>query len=170
MLFYAGLTVAGIIAAAVVVWIVRSLSVAGHSAYSSLSPSRQKPGSARLAHLNSNLAATPAPWGWGDGGHQRKQRKPKGSLKTRAYSQYKGAEAARTATQQPAGPDALKTGSVRNVLTGYDIHRKSAASPSKPDTSCWPYRDNFERTTSSVPTEVENEVQESDQPTKPWGW
>ncbi|MEM1412634.1 MAG: hypothetical protein AAGH19_09785, partial [Pseudomonadota bacterium] len=66
MLFYAGLTVAGVIAAAVVVWLVRSMSVAGRSAYRTLSPSGQNSRDVKLAHLNSSLSATPAPWGWGN--------------------------------------------------------------------------------------------------------
>ncbi len=175
MLFYATLTVAGVIAAAVVVWLFRSLSVAGKSAYRTLSPSGRSSSQARLAHLNSGLAATPAPWGWGQGkgappsskfDHHRTQAPAPSPSKSRDWSSVElyarsNEKAARERNASPA------VGSVRNVLTGYDMSR-----PTNPDTSSWPYQDSFKGAGVAEPTQrsAEDAPLTGERPTKPWGW
>jgi hypothetical protein len=56
-------------------------------------------------------------------------------------------------------------GSVRNVLTGYDIQRKS-----EPDTSSWPYQDSIKSESSETPDERPTLTKAGNQPSKPWGW
>lgn len=173
MLFYAALTVAGVVAAAVVVWMLRSMMVAGRSAYRTLSPSARGSSDVKLAHLNSNLAAAPAPWGWGDGkgapggsrfDSHRFQQQPLSPSKSRDFSQMEAYARSSEKMKSERDVNSPHVGSVRNVLTGYDMHRDTQT-----DTSCWPYRDNLTDTSSSMPTQTQA-ADDSDQPTKPWGW
>lgn len=172
MLFYAALVVAGVIAAAVVVWIARSMMVAGQSAYRSMSPAKASGKSARLAHLNSNRSATPSPWGWsGQSGAAvagglnpaRVREAPVTRSKSKDWSelelyQRSYEKAARERNTEPA-----TSGSVRNVLTGYDMNR-----PTSPDTSSWPYQDGYKPELSESATQEVSAAAE--RPTKPWGW
>lgn len=172
MLFYVALTVAGVVAAAVIVWIFRSVMVAGKSAYRTMSPGSSR-GEVKLAHLNSNLAATPAPWGWGNGGGTPAASRYNRDMgvaspsksKTRDFSQLEAY--ARSSEKMKLERDATSphVGSVRNVLTGYDMQRDT-----KTDTSCWPYRDNLGSNASVVPEESPTLTEDGDRPTKPWGW
>jgi len=174
MLFYAALTVAGVIAAAALVWIIRSLTVASKSAYRTLSPSARNSSQARLAHLNSNLAATPAPWGWGNnrgtlGGstfdRHRLQREPASPSKSKGWSSLELYARSNEKTARERDKTSPTVGSVRNVLTGYDMQRHTA-----PDTSSWPYRDSFVSDVSSEPTTDSEVKSDGTRPTRPWGW
>lgn len=170
MLFYAFLTIAGVIAAAVLVWIFRSLSVAGTSAYRNFSPTARAASGARLAHLNSNLAATPAPWGWG--GRRGSRPRYQGMLpETRAQARVAESrrelgsrmEVLASGSSKDKGPYS----SVGNVLTGYDMRRHT-----QPDTSSWPYRDSLTESRLRSLEEEKNTLVEDgkDHPSKPWGW
>lgn len=171
MLFYAALTVAGIITAALLVWLLRSLTVAGRSAYRTLSPSAAK-GQARVARVNSNLAAAPAPWGWSGGkpavaggpGAQRHDAATERPIRTKDFSSLEAYGRSNEKMKLERDHTSPHVGSVRNVLTGYDMRRTDG-----PDTSSWPYRDSLGGTSSAVPTESRREGND-ERPTKPWGW
>lgn len=172
MLFYAALTVAGVIAAAIAVWVLRSLTVASKSAYRTLSPAARAGSQAKLAHLNSNLAATPAPWGWGNGkgaptsgfDRHRFQQASVSPSKSRDWSELEvySRSSESSAKSRNAGHS---VGSVRNVLTGYDMGRST-----EPDTSSWPYQDNLGSPRSAEPDENTQAESDGERPTKPWGW
>jgi hypothetical protein len=170
MLFYVALTVAGVVAAAVIVWVFRSFMMAGKTAYRSMSSGRGAP---KLAHLNSNLAATPAPWGWGNGGtpaatrfdRHRVSSEPVSRSKSRDFS---GLEAYARSSEKMAREryaTSPHVGSVRNVLTGYDMQRGT-----RTDTSSWPYQDSFVSDASAVPEDSPTLTEKGDRPSKPWGW
>ncbi len=172
MLFYVALTIAGVAAAAVTIWIFRSFMMAGRSAYDSLAPGKKA--EPKLAHLNSNLAATPAPWGWGNSrgtpATSRYNRNKSGNSspvrsKSRDWSQLEGYARSNEKTQRERETASHRVGSVRNVLTGYDMDRKTG-----PDTSSWPYQDSMGSRSSSVPKEQPTLTQSSQKPKKPWGW
>lgn len=174
MLFYAALTVAGVIVAAIVVWMLRSLMDAGRSAYRTLSPSARAASDVKLAHLNTNLAAAPAPWGWGSGkgapggkrfDSHRFQQQPQSPSKSRDFSQLEAYARSNEKMKVERDVNSPHVGSVRNVLTGYDMNRNTQT-----DTSCWPYRDNLTDTSSSLPKAKESATERDEQPTKPWGW
>ncbi len=161
MLSYIAIAFAGILVAAVIVWVARSLTEASRDAFRSVSGPK---GNDRLAHLNNNLEATPAPWGWGG------KRTPGGGRFAHAGAvrhalPYDNAKS-RGRRGSSVLHDAQETGAVRSVLTGYDMTRTAK----EPDTSCWPYRENI--TTPSVSFEKESAPEEpaAEKPSKPWGW
>ncbi len=176
MLVYAALTVAGVIAAAVVVWMLRSLTVASKSAYRTMSPAGRSLSQAKLAHLNSNLQATPAPWGWGnDRGNtphhhrfdqHRTSQEPASRSKSRDWSSLELYARSNEKTARERDRSSPAVGSVRNVLTGYDMERDTS-----PDTSSWPYQDSL-KVKDRVSEVSENTLtgSDGDRPTKPWGW
>jgi hypothetical protein len=173
MLFYAALTVAGVVAAALLVWLLRTLTVAGRSAYRTLSPPGRANQQVKLAHLNSSLAATPAPWGWGGGkgtpaasryDRQQFRREPVGPTRTKDFSEREAFERSFEKMKAERDNTSPHVGSVRNVLTGYDMRRSQEL-----DTSSWPYRDSLSAESSAIPIERKSEA-EADRPTKPWGW
>lgn len=171
MLFYVALTAAGIVTAAVAVWIFRSMMMASKSAYRKLSPGRS--GGVKLAHLNSNLGATPAPWGWGTSGgapavtrfnrHQLRS-EPASPSKSRDWSQYEGYARSGERMKNARDTSSSHVGSVRNVLTGYDMQR------TRTDTSSWPYQETLSAGGSAKRDENVTLTEEGDRPTKPWGW
>ena len=171
MLFYVALTVAGVVAAAVIVWVVRSFTMAGKTAYRTISPSRR--GEAKLAHLNSSLGATPAPWGWGSAGgtpaasrfdRHRVASEPVSPSKSRDWSQLEVYARSNEKMKRERDATSPHVGSVRNVLTGYDMQRNT-----KTDTSSWPYQDSLGPSTSA-PDERPTLTADGERPTKPWGW
>lgn len=173
MLFYVALTVAGVVAAAVIVWVVRSFMMAGKTAYRTLSPGRNS-GEVKLAHLNSNLGATPAPWGWGNAATARgapRFDRHTGAVenvapsKSRDWSQSEVYARSNEKMKRERDATSPHVGSVRNVLTGYDMQRNT-----KTDTSSWPYRDSLGSGPSAVPEEGPTLTEDGDRPTKPWGW
>ena len=169
MLFYVALIVAGVVAAAVIVWVFRSFMMAGKTAYRSISPSRK--GEPKLANLNSNLAATPAPWGWGNGSgtpaaaRVNRDSGPVSRPKSRDWSQSEVYARSNEKMARERHATSPHVGSVRNVLTGYDMQRDT-----KTDTSCWPYKDNLSSGSSPVPAENPTLTEDGERPTKPWGW
>ena len=175
MLFYAALTVAGVIAAAVVVWVVKSMMEAGKSAYRTLSPKDGRR-QTKLAHLNTNLGATPAPWGWAagngapaDSAISRAQvgEGPAFKSKSRDWSSTNAYEKSNQAMARQRHEGSPAVTSVRNVLTGYDMTKER-----KTDTSSWPYQDSFKGAEPSKPTRntLTEESDDGERPTKPWGW
>lgn len=164
MLLYALLTVAGVLVAAIVVWVMRSVTSMGRSTYRSVSSTARNASGPKLAHLNSSLASTPAPWGWGGKKASGKHRgeSPRAATLGDRVARTSNVRGHETYKQQ-FDREHSKEASVRNVLTGYDIHRKT-----EPDTSCWPYQDTFGKTRSSLPTETLSK--KGKQPSKPWGW
>ena len=169
MLFYVALIVAGVVAAAVIVWVFRSFMMAGKTAYRSMSPSRS--GEPKLAHLNSNLAATPAPWGWGNAGGApapaRLDRDAGPVIRPKPKDWSQSEVYARSNEKMARERDATSphVGSVRNVLTGYDMQRDT-----RTDTSSWPYQDSIASGSSSVPSDNPTLTEDGERPTKPWGW
>lgn len=171
MLFYAALTVAGVITAALLVWLLRSLTVAGRSAYRTLSPSAAKD-QVKLARVSSNLAAAPAPWGWGGGktgagvpGAQRHgAAPPPRPIRTKDFSSLEAYARSNEKMKLERDHTSPHVGSVRNVLTGYDMRRTD-----NPDTSSWPYRDSLGEASSAVPA-GSGRGRDGERPTKPWGW
>ncbi len=161
MLSYIAIAFAGILVAAVIVWIARSLSEASKDAFRSVSAPK---GGGRFAHLNNNLEATPAPWGWGG------KKSPGGGRFAHAGAVRHALPYDNAKSSGRRGSvvlhDAQETGAVRSVLTGYDMTR----AVKEPDTSCWPYRENI--TTPSVSFEEESTPAEpaAEKPSKPWGW
>ena len=177
MLFYAVLTIAGVIAAAVLVWMLRSLAVAGKSAYRTISPAARRAQEVKLAHLNTNLAAPPVPWGWGGHHHAPEgaeigrhsfEQGPTARSKSRDFSQYEAYERSHARSQLQRNPGSPQMGSARNVLTGYDVNRPTHHD-AQPDTSSWPYQDSLGEAGASLSKQAEAS-HEADQPKKPWGW
>jgi hypothetical protein len=171
MLFYVALIVAGVVAAAIIVWLYRSITMAGKTAYRSMSPGRGQP---KLTQLNSNLATTPTPWGWGSGGGtsaagRYDRHRTFGESVSRSKSRdFSGLEAyARSNEKMALERDATSphVGSVRNVLTGYDMQRVTRL-----DTSSWPYQDSYASGSSAVPDDSPSLTEKRDRPSKPWGW
>lgn len=178
MLFYAALIVAGVIAAAVVVWIARSMMVAGQSAYRTMAPKGRGADQVRLAHLNSNVAAAPAPWGWGakngaPAGTKIKgprfQRETLSPSKSKDWSELELYQRSYAKSAMDRDKKSSTSGSVRNLLTGYDMERPTAT-----DTSSWPYRNDFKpelaRQAEERNTQTEAQADAGERPTKPWGW
>ena len=191
MLIYAILTILAVLAAAVCVWIYRSVFATGQSGYRRLSARQRNRRGARLAHLNSNLGTAPSPWGWGQAsgatvsgrlfadGHGHN---PLVNKTRKEFNDARGSRLQRTELElvMSGAKDQGQLRSVRNVLTGYDLQKKNPVT----DTSCWPYRDdNFGKaslTASSIPTipgasgAPEKPQDGKDDPAtltrKPWGW
>ncbi len=177
MLFYAALIVAGVIAAAVIVWTARSMMVAGKSAYRTMAPRGRSGNEARLAHLSSGQVAAPAPWGWGNSGNapsgrivgQRFKRETLSPSKSKDWSTLELYQRSHEKTAMDRGTKSTSAGSVRNLLTGYDMERQTAT-----DTSSWPYRNDFKPELAAraeqLNTQVETVAEAGERPTKPWGW
>lgn len=176
MLFYAALIVAGVVAAAVVVWIARSMMFAGKSAYRTMSPKGRSSTQARLAHLNSNLAAAPAPWGWGNNAGAsaaskdigpKFKRQPLSPSKSKDWSELEAYQRSHAKAARDRDTSSTTSGSVRNLLTGYDMERRTAT-----DTSSWPYRNDFKPELAKLAEERNSQVEavSDERPTKPWGW
>lgn len=160
MLTYVAIAFAGILVAALLVWVTRSLTKVSRDTYRTFH-GNARPAGGRFAHLNDALEPTPAPWGWGGRGVARGARysnagsvrgTPGGKLSASAYSD--------------ASHDAQQTGAVRSVLTGYDMARSAGA----PDTSCWPYRENITSPSISFEDDEQKTSAGDDRPSKPWGW
>jgi len=65
MVFYIALGFASVIAAVIILWLLRATFAAGKAAYRAILPSaRHNQRRRRLDHLNSELRDTPNPWGW----------------------------------------------------------------------------------------------------------
>ena len=163
MLFYATLTVLCIVAAAVILWLFRTTSNAGKNAYRTLSPAARKRGDIRYAHLNSTLAETPSPWGWG----QRRSRADQIRSFGRSDGHHHAQPMARGRTGDPRAYQAA-TQSTRNVLTGYDLTKKNPVT----DTSSWPYRDDGFASSNSQKRTVtlSGGARTGKGSKKPWGW
>jgi hypothetical protein len=156
MLSYIAIALAGILVAAALVWVTRSLTEAGRETYRTVTNSAGNAGGGRFAHLNNDLEGTPVPWGWGG------KQAPAGAVPRSLPTRHKADAPGRTGELH----DAQETGAVRSVLTGYDMKRES----SEPDTSCWPYRDNIGTPSVSFEDDASNREVRKDRPTKPWGW
>lgn len=172
MLFYVALIVAGVVAAAVIVWVARSFMMAGKTAYRSLSPGRN--GEPKLARLQSNVGSTPAPWGWGNAGGATAATRinrygPGGQSvapsKSKDWSQLEVYARSNEKMARERHATSPHVGSVRNVLTGYDMQRST-----KTDTSSWPYQDSLATGSSAVPVDNPTLTEKGNRPTKPWGW
>ncbi len=170
MWVYAALTVAGVLAAAVCVWVAKSMVEASKSAYKVLTPSGGRD-DAQLAHLNSTLSATPAPWGWTGGQTAPAGGVPSGAKagtggagksKTRDWSERAALEKSSAAAAQQRFEGSPARTSVRNVLAGYDMDKptRTQAAPVVPRSS----------QPSLEPKTLVEQAQEAERPSKPWGW
>ena len=201
MLFYAMLTVAGIVAAAVLLWVIKSITEAGKSAYQTLSPSARNRSRTRLAHLNQNLAAAPSPWGWSSNNrnavtsrtftdnHEHRRPTPRIAEREQPTLTSRSLRSGSSDLLAAGLKDPRKTGSVRNLLTGYDLAKVDPVTT----TSSWQYREIREpddgpslsagRHHANRPGHVSAgeasahaaEKEEQDAPNrqareKPWGW
>lgn len=184
---YAALTVLAALAAITVVWLYRSVASSRRSNRENARRNQQR--AKRLAHLNSNLATSPAPWGWGEnpgtastprfaGGHGHTPRVDKPMRKSQ---DLRGTKLHKTDLQLriSGARDKSQVLSSRNVLSGYDLNRGTL---SNENTSNWPYRDDsFGSSLTSVPS-FKGASREGDRPRKkhrqvgksdtkkPWGW
>ncbi|NRB70962.1 MAG: hypothetical protein HRU51_03500 [Xanthomonadales bacterium] len=164
MWIYAALTVAGVLAAAVCVWVVKSMVEASKSAYKVLTPGGGKE-DAQVAHLNSTLSATPAPWGWNGGQTAPAGAAPAsgaGKRKTRDWSERVAFEKSNAAAAQQRHEGSPARTSVRNVLAGYDMDKptQTQVPPAVPRAS----------QPSLEPKTLVEQAEEAERPSKPWGW
>lgn len=170
MLFYAALTVAGVVSAALIVWLFRSFMMAGQSAFSTVSGTRHaRPRTARLA---SNVGGVKSPWGWGSPGTTPNRRvgsqtRVGGASVLGGHARPNGSNPGNTLgnTLGKHHTASDHAGSVRNVLTGYDMQREK-----KTDTSSWPYQDSIKSGGSAIPRDKPTLTEPRKRPKKPWGW
>lgn len=153
------------------------MMVAGKSAYRTMAPKGRSGSEARLAHLSSGQVAAPAPWGWGNSGAaqsgkvigQRFQRETQSPSKSKDWSTLELYQRSHAKTAKDRDTKSTSSGSVRNVLTGYDMERQTAT-----DTSSWPYRNDFKPELAARAeqrnSQVEAVAEAGERPTKPWGW
>lgn len=176
MLFYVALAVACFIAAAVGLWLIRSVMEIGKEAYRAILPSRRENTSrARLAHLNPHLKDTPSPWGWsGSGGarhanlHRSAARRPShpapaNDPKKKVPWGWPGSEGLQRSNRDHIAAG-LETSTAMASVKGF-LHRESG---SEPDVG-WPYRQ--ESSTKRRPRRRARHVNiGGGKPAKPWGW
>ena len=164
MVLYAALTVLSVVAAALLLWALRGLNRTGRSTYRALSQPGRRKGSVRYAHLNTSLAQTPRPWGWGQARNHPGQVRSFGRSDGHHHAQPVGGS-------RHTGPRGYQTmtQSARNALSGYDLNKKNPIT----DTSSWPYRDDEFGATStqngSNPPRGATPRSRSGSK-KPWGW
>lgn len=181
MLFYIALGLACVIAAAVALWIFRSIYDVGKTAYRSILPSsEQKKNDARLAHLNTDLGRAPNPWGWsGTGGARHanliKDRKPAHSRQPTRRQRRKangrtpwgwpGSEGVQASNMEILSEGIEKSAAVSSVKKILHADGK----PARSENVDWPY-EGKQRKPQPVQRSRYVGTTRSSGKAKPWGW
>lgn len=181
MLFYVALAIACFITATVCLWLFRSMVEVGKSAYRAFLPSgRSQERQVRLANLNSNLAATPAPWGW-NGSSSRRSASVRTPVRKKVHSTSKEKVPWGWKGNQGLGKsnlDLISDGlegsaavaSVKSMLGRLDNHGNATASADKSSTVGWPYREeSFDFGGRNYKVKRQKRAS-SGGDAKPWGW
>lgn len=181
MLFYVALAIACFIAATVCLWLFRSMMEVGKSAYRAILPSgRNQDRQVRLANLNSNLADTPAPWGWNGSGSRRSapvqtpvRKTAHRSSKEKVPWGWKGNQGLGKSNHDLISSgleSSAAVASVKSMLGRLDHHGNATDSTGKSSTVGWPYREeSFDFGGRNYKVKRQKKAS-SGGDAKPWGW